>query len=315
MSKNNIFILILLLVFGAAIGWFLRSGTADNRLSSSNDDSLKSSAAPSANRTGNETSENASNKGKRAIRVTPQKEEDDALTKALAVDFKESYSKELINKRAIVQQHIDKLADALELTDAQKAGLESWADANLSNSNYITHQQLEEQLLAATLTEGQKSALNGFRTRETQTRIDAAALINLSHLYRVIEFEDNQRDDVYKILNEAIAERIAGIGNAELLQLSENIDIYHLGIKEAMDKAISNAGTLTDGASIKKIEDNYREIIDQRIETMVNRMRPVLNDMQLDQYRTELKNKVNAVSAEVMDFGNGRYYSGFSTMY
>ena len=313
MPKNNIFILILLLVAGAAIGWFLRIGTADNRLSSNNDDSSKSSAAPSANHTGNETSENATIEGKRAIRVAPQKEEDDAVTKARAEEYKERFRKELNVKRAIVQQHIDKLADALQLTDAQKAGLESWADANVNHNNDITLQQLEEQLLA-TLTEGQKSALDGFRTRETQTRIDAAALMNLSHLYRVIEFEENQRDDVYKILNEALAEKIAGIGNTADLS-EDNLNPYHLGIQEAMDEAISNAGTLADGASIKKIEDNYREIIDQRIETMVNRMRPVLNDMQLDQYRTELKNKVNAVSTSVKDFGNGAFHSSFSTWY
>lgn len=313
MPKNNIFILILLLVAGAAIGWFLRSGTADNRLSSNNDNSSKSFVAPSANRTGNETSENATIEGKRAIRVAPQKEEDDAVTKARAEEYKERFRKELNVKRAIVQQHIDKLADALQLTDAQKADLESWADANVNHNNDITLQQLEEQLLA-TLTEGQKSALDGFRTLETQTRIDAAALINLSHLYRVIEFEENQRDDVYKILNEALAEKIAGIGNTADLS-EDNLNPYHLGIQEAMDEAISNAGTLADGASIKKIEDNYREIIDQRIETMVNRMRPVLNDMQLDQYRTELKNKVNAVSTSVKDFGNGAFHSSFSTWY
>lgn len=69
-------------------------------------------------------------------------------------------------------------------------------------------------------------------------------------------------------------------------RMGHDPDPYNLGIEDAFTEAYSGGGT-----DKKLAEANFRNIIDQRIEAKVNQLRPVLNDKQLAQYRTELKNK------------------------
>ena len=205
MSKNSSLVLILMLVVGAAIGWFLRSGAADDRIG--NDKGRPNpSVVPRAARSGDEHSENAPVTGKRAIREVPPEKPVDAIAQMLqpgseAMKDMQSQAIKMMaaQRRAKLQQRIDKLAAALGLTDAQKVGLQSWLDERIAKMESmsiedmgklgddgdlmksLTNQALEEQL-AATLTEEQKTALAVFKTRDTQSRIDSAALKSLSQM-------------------------------------------------------------------------------------------------------------------------------------
>jgi hypothetical protein len=232
-------------------------------------------------------------------------------------------------KRAQLQHRIDKLAVALGLTDVQKSGLQSWLDERIAKIESIgaedmdklqddgdlikllTNQALEEQLLTS-LTSEQRTAFDEFRTRETQSRVDAAALKSLSQMQGVIQFEGDQRDAAYKILHDAAAARIEKEnGNPDSSALSLDgmgidLDPYDLGIQDAMKEAALNTGTSGDGTDGNQMAENFRAAIDQRIEAKVDQMRPVLNDKQLEQYRTELKNKGSGIlGGAMMGLGNG----------
>jgi hypothetical protein len=128
----------------------------------------------------------------------------------------------------------------------------------------------------------------------------------------VIEFEGDQRDAVYKILNDAAAARIEKEnGNPDSSALSLNgmgidLDPYDLGLQDAMKEAALKTRTSGDETDRKQMTKNFRTLIDQRIETKVDQMRPVLNDKQLDQYRAELKSKGSGIlGGAMMDLGNG----------
>ena len=59
----------------------------------------------------------------------------------------------------------------------------------------------------------------------------------------------------------------------------------------------------------KKMVQKLREVIDKRIDAKVELLRPVLNDKQLEQYRTELKTKGLGVYGTVlsgMEAGSGK---------
>ncbi len=287
MPKNKSFFLILALVVGAAIGWFLQGFTADARMS--NNKSPSDTPAPAkTDRSGNMIPEDT--EGKITNRIVSPKETDEVI--ALAT---KNWQSPRINKmQGMIQQRIDKLAGALELTDVQKANLHSWLDKlgeDADAMRSVTNKQLEEQLLA-TLTGKQKIALDTLKSRETRSRIQAEALKSLSQMQGVIDFEEDQQDAVYKILNDAAVAKITEENKkSDLLQILDNrmgydSDPYNLGIEDAFTEAYS--GEETDR---KQAEENLRDIMNQRIEAKVNQLRPVLNDKQLAQYRTELKNK------------------------
>jgi len=334
-TKNNGFFLILVLVVGAAIGWFLRGGAVDDRMG---DDKSRpnTSVVSTAARSGDGDSDNAPVAGKRAIREVPPEKSVDAIAQILQPDseaMKDMQSQAIkmmaAQNRAKLQQRIDKLTEALGLTDVQRAGLQSWLDERIAKMEgmsiedmgklgddgdlmkSLTNQALEEQL-AATLTEEQKTALEEFKTRDTQSRIDSVALKSLSQMQGVIEFEEGQRDAAYKILHDAAAARIEKEnGNPDSSALSLDgmgidLDPYDLGIQDAMKEAALNTGTSGDGTDGNQMAENFRAAIDQRIEAKVDQMRPVLNDKQLEQYRTELKNKGSGIlGGAMMGLGNG----------
>lgn len=232
-------------------------------------------------------------------------------------------------KRVKLQQHTGKLALSLGLTDAQKAGLQTWLDHRIAKIESmsieemgksgedgdliksLTNQALEEQL-AVTLTEEKKTALAEFKTRDTQSIIDSAVLKSLSQMQGVIEFGKGQRDAVYKILSDAAAAKIEkesegpASSSMSLNGMRIDLDPYDFGIKDIMKDAASKAGTSGDTPDSKQMSEIFCDLVDQRIETQVDQMRPVLNDIQLDQYRTDLKNKGSGVlGGAMMRLGNG----------
>lgn len=334
MVKNNSLILVSVFAGGVAVGWFSRSeagnGTGDDKTGS------LAAVASNASRSENEESENAPVAGKRAIREVAPKKTDGPLAQMIQPgseamkDMQDKVGKMMADqKRVKLQQHIDKLAVSLGLTAAQKAGLQTWLDQRIAKMESmsiedmgksgkdgdlmksLTNQAFEEQL-AATLTEEQKTALANFKTRDTQSRIDSAALKSLSQLQGVIEFEDGQRDAVYKILSDAAATKIEtesegpASSSISLNGMGIDLDPYDLGIKDLMKDAATKAGSSAAPPDRKQISEIFRSLVDQRIEAKVDEMRPVFNESQLDQYRTELKNKGSGVLGGAMiRLGNG----------
>jgi hypothetical protein len=182
-----------------------------------------------------------------------------------------------------------KLAD---MDFSNPESLEGMTDLVGGLSDKAIHDQL-----AATLTDEQKTAFNAFKEKEIQTKVDSAALKSLSQLQGVVDFEEGQRDEVYKILSTEAEKRI--------LQEQEKpdptamftegmgieMDPYGLGLQQAMTDAITERAKSGEATDTKATTQTMREIIDTRINEKVEQLRPVLNEKQLEQYRSELKTK------------------------
>ena len=217
--------------------------------------------------------------------------------------------------RAKLEQQIVRLDEKLQLTTAQKSGLTAWLDDQMKKmesmdlsdpasfvklpelAGSITNEALENQL-STTLTADQQAALTDFKENDLHLKVDAMALKGLSKLQGIIEFEDGQRDEVYKILTKnAEATALAQSKKPDMTKMFTDgmgieIDPYDLGLQQAMNDSMTEMGKEGEASPDQaQIAKKRREVIDKRIEEKITQLRPVLNDKQLALYREELKSK------------------------
>lgn len=313
MQRNYGLLGLLIFILGVAVGWVSR-GIPQGHADGTPKPVMAGAPAKVSGVTtsGGETSAPSPLPGKRAIRESAPKKEAHAVfdpDSKEAREMQERMGKMMANrKRTALEQRIAKLAESLNLTEEQKSKLMAWVDervAKLESSNMMDPIASAEALKAASdagldeklaenLTEDQKSAFAGFKEREKQAKIDSMALKSLSQLQGVIDFEEGQRDEVYKILSESAQERLQKAASSPLSEMSMmgdfgvDIDPYGLGIQEAMQEAFNPEDI---GKNPEGWRNSMQEIIDKCINDKVEKLRPVLNDKQLEQYRAELKNK------------------------
>jgi hypothetical protein len=257
--------------------------------------------------------------GKRAIRI-PEVKKPEAVPAGPSSDqvkkMQEDMSKAMTGRmRSKFEARIERLAEGLNLSPEQKDQLTVWLDGKLNEfgdldfsdpasmasmtdlTKLLTETSLDEQL-SSSLNAEQKEALAEFKEREHRSKVDTAALKSLSALQGIIEFEDGQRDEVYRVLTESADARILAENDKPNFTkmftdgMGIEMDPYDLGLSEAMTESMGAGGQA--GAvpmDHKQMAKNLREVLDQRVEAKVEQLRPVLNEKQLEQYRNELKTK------------------------
>ena len=330
--KNLIPFGLLMLVLGFAIGWLVKPVPAVNAATAAVVPSSHKSAEPVA---ANVPAE-APVPGKHAQREATVKKPSNMPTEAQmdqAKKMQADMSKARVKRqRDKFAQQIDRLTESLGLSADQKSKLTAWLDDGMKKlegldftdpnsmsqlpelSKLLTNKALEEQL-APSLTSDQKAALVDFKDREHRGKVDTAALKSLSKLQGVIQFEDGQRDEVYKLLTEgAEASVLAESETPDMTKMFTEgmgieMDPYDLGIQQAMTESMGDPTAMQEApGDQKKMVQKLREVIDKRIDAKVELLRPVLNDKQLEQYRTELKTKGLGVYGSVlsgMEAGHG----------
>ncbi|HVJ45147.1 MAG TPA: hypothetical protein VM511_02100 [Luteolibacter sp.] len=316
--KNLILVGTLMLGLGFAIGWV--SKPVPEVASTKGLATPASSKSPATAKTEEPAASVADAKRSDREKPAPKKNPGGITDEQMAQAKKAQaeMAKQMIKRyRTTLEQHIEKLSKNLNLTDAQRASLQSWLDermAKLETTDFsdeksmatlmqggkdLTVKALEESL-GASLSADQKTALTAFQEKEHQTKVDAAALKSLSKLQGVIEFEDGQRDEIYKLLSEgadADLRKKKDIHDPSAMfteSMGMDMDPYGLGLQELMTEAAGGFDKLAAGEAPtdeKDMKQRMREAVDKRIEQKVDLLRPVLNDTQLDRYRQELKTK------------------------
>ena len=220
------------------------------------------------------------------------------------------------NLRTRLEKQIERLAAGINLTPDQKAALTAWMEEkmkSLDNVDFTDPKSMEdlesltksltakgiEDQLEPSLSAEQKSLLAEFKDKERKGKADAGALKSLSMMQGVVEFKEGQRDEVYKLLMEdAEARALAEEENPDPSKfftegMGIQMDPYDLGIQKAMTDAVGMNGSKMgkESADQKEMAKRIRESIDQRIDERVEKLRPALDDQQLEQYRNELKTK------------------------
>lgn len=227
-------------------------------------------------------------------------------------------------QRQKFETQIARLAENLSLTDLQKSKLTSWLDERLKHledidftdtaamekfmeeSKLLNDETLQAQL-DGTLTPEEQAALAVHREREYLGKVDAIALKSLSNLQGIIQFEESQRDKVYQLLSESAEESLAAesknpeIGSVFAEGMGIEMDPYGLCIQQAMTEAMGDPTKCQNGFDQQGMAKTLRKIIADRIDSKVEKLRPVLNDRQLEAYRNELQTKGLGVYGSVLE--------------
>jgi hypothetical protein len=317
--KNTIVVGVVMLGLGFAIGWVAKPVPFQPTASVA---AAKTAAA--AGNAGISPAEKESGEAlqtKRAEREPaapkpPGQPSDEQM--AQAKKMQSEMSKAMVKRiRGKFEQQIEKLAESLHLTATQKSALTASFEEKMKKLEALdfsdpkamsgmtdalkglTNKALEDEL-APGLSEEQKTAMADFKEKELRGKVDTMALKGISKMQGVIDFQEGQRDEVYKILS-ASAEATAMAEEeepdvAKLLTdgMGIELDPYDLGLQKVMSDSMGMDGGKLNSATPegkKEMARNLRESIDQRVEQKVELLRPVLNEKQLGQYRDELKTK------------------------
>lgn len=324
--KNPVIIGAVMLALGITIGWVVKPGAEAEKPSPGAVSTGKSATVNPAP----ELSDASSPKGKRAIRpVEEEKNTPNVPNEKFMDEAKEmqtEMTKRMIDRqRQKFEQQIERLAESLSLTAEQKSMLTAWLDASLEElegadftdpkfteklgelSGLLTQENLQAQL-GESLSPDQQIALTEYQERDRAGKIDTLALKGLSNLQGIIQFEEGQRDKVYQLLSESAAETLDSqsatpdLGSMLTEGMGIEMDPYDLGIQQAMTEAMGDLGSLNDDSKIQQgMVKNLRQIVNDRIDAKVEKLRPALNDRQLETYRNELQTKGLGVYGSVFD--------------
>lgn len=326
--KSPAIVGVVMLVIGIAIGWVVKP-TPETGKPSLTAASSEKPAALTPPSTASQPIAESPTPGKRAIRPTESPKPAPGTPTAEQMDQAKQMQSQMAKKmverqRQKFEQQIDSLTESLSLTETQKSKLSGWLDERLKNfetldltdpatsekfmeeSKLLNDETLQAQL-AGTLTAEQQTALTDYQDREHRGKVDALALKNLSNLQGIIRFEDGQRDKVYEILSEGAEESLADksktpdIGSMFTEGMGIEMDPYGLDLQQAMTEVMGDPAQLKNGAMNPDMTKKVREIVAARIDAKIERLRPVLNDKQLEAYRTELQTKGLGVYGTVLD--------------
>lgn len=317
--KPSLLVSPLLLVLGMAIGWFARGTYSDAPVAPASKpvlaDSLKSEAAVA-----DAEESPAAPRGKSAIREPKESRmgaEEVKVTKEMDSHMRKMMESMATRQRTRLDQHVERLNASLSLTPAQKEKIAAWLDENTEKAgkfdamtNFADPSKAHEaqtafspegleDYLAEMLSSDQKGALEAFQQRDKQGKVDALALKNLAQIQGVVDFSEGQRDQVYQILSEAAERKLSEAPKTEQMMtfmhdsMGIETDPYDLGVDTLMQDMMGNPEKMDmDFLKDKKaIAQNLREELARRIEEKAALLQPVLNEKQLEQYRTELRTR------------------------
>ncbi len=330
--KSPVIVGVVMLTLGFAIGWVAKPASETGKSSASTVSSEKS-ASLTPPKSAPQAAVDSPTPGKRAIRPTEPPKPAPGMPTADQMDQAKQMQSQMANQmverqRQKFETQIANLSENLSLNGDQKSKLTAWLDERLKGieSNDLTDpatsekfmeefEQLNDETLqaqlAGTLTPEQQAALDDYQKREHFGKIDAIALKNLSNLQGIMQFEDGQRDKVYELLTQSAEESFAAesktpdIASMVTEGMGIEMDPYGLGIQQAMTEAmtegIGDPTQLQGGEKQQNMVKTMRQIIADRIDAKVEKLRPVLNDKQLESYRNELQTKGLGVYGTVLD--------------
>ena len=310
--KNKNISAVLLIGLGFGIGWLAKpassssstppitaTGRAPNAVASAKSTPLDQPPIP--------TTHKERNLSKKGITNGPL-EISQGLTPEMAVMMSK---KEIQDKKVLIQQRIVQLDEKLHLTPAQKSRLTTWLESQIkkmeamdmsdlksfqSISNMarsLSNETLENEL-ASDLSSDQQTALTEFNEKEFDRKVDTMALKTLSKLQEDIDFEDGQRDEIYKILTQNAENNLrSGLKKSDGPDIFEDIgfaiDPYDLQLQDTVGSSGMKVSNLEGTGGFKmEIDQAMMDEMNKRVNEKVDQLRPILNEKQLAIYRAKI---------------------------
>lgn len=305
------------LLAGIAIGWFAKPSDSV----SGNGPLAAVATAPSSPTTATSASEKpkseTAKEGGPATRTRPAIDTSKREIEVKASEAGKEMQKQLANRMTDIQRkkfeaRFSKLCAELNLTSDQQAKIRAAMEERFTKmgelftfdgsgdntakmkdlSSLMKSDGLDEATVAL-LTEDQKAGFDAIKAKERQSRIDSKALKDLGNLGTVLDLTQEQKDAVYGVLSEQAAkhedaQKSTGMMNMFTEGMGVQID-DELGMSDILQEQMESHGDNRppDGDIKKLMADTIKKRTDERVEAL----RPVLNEQQLQQYRTHLETK------------------------
>jgi hypothetical protein len=308
------------LVAGIAIGWLAKSSASSNGTApvaaqtAMGGPSSKTAAVPEKPK-----SENAKDTPARPARpaIDNSKREIEAKATEAGKKMQQQMAQRMTDmQRKKFEARFAKLCAELNLSPDQQARIRAAMEERFvkmgeffsfdgSGDNSAKMKELSdlmerdglEEATAALLNDQQKAGFDALKAKERQSRIDSRALKDLGTLGTVLDLTQEQKDAVYGVLSEQAAKQEDAKKPSSMMNLfTEGMGIEiddELGLTDLIHEQMDPEGhkKVSDGDFKQVIADTIKTRTDERIEAL----RPVLNDQQLQQYRTHLETKASGM--------------------
>jgi hypothetical protein len=221
------------------------------------------------------------------------------------------------------EQRIMKLSSAMNLAPWQVEKLGKYLDdrrakvVEISKANddttfdkvtEILDPKLFDSMLKELLTPEQAELYGDNKTKERDTKVDSASLAKLAAFNSAVDLRPEQRDAVYEVLYADAASQVAKKAKSDRKNgldsypgvfdpgdYTDGRDIFDFSDSGEITRIYDSAGD--DPESIKK---GIKALVDKRIEERLGQFSGILDQSQLDQYRTHLEKKANAIYGGIL---------------
>jgi len=218
---------------------------------------------------------------------------------------------------------LTKLSSKLELNATQQQEIKELLEAQIKDivkedttqglvSFDLDGKKLADQLLTDIMTDEQKIRYEALKERERESAIDSKALQNLAGINKLLDLNEDQKDNVYEILYKQATKTIdkptdqTG-GYFSMTSSSDGVEVVSdtFGIGKILDqqrKTMKKNGTKTDSATLREMATDGAN---QNINARLDELKTVLDDSQIEQYRKHLTTQANSIIGNmIMDFGS-----------
>jgi hypothetical protein len=130
---------------------------------------------------------------------------------------------------------------------------------------------------------------------------------DLARIQQALDLNDDQRDAVYNVLVEDAEKSIAAKSDASVVMdgmmksMGFEMDMGEIDMGSLMQMDFEQDGDVDQASVIAKMKEDRVRKIDAKVE----RMAPVLNEAQLDQYRNHLESKGGMFNMMIQGMGGG----------
>ena len=314
--KNTILLAIVCIALGFSAGWLAKPDTKSNGGSPSDEPSKRSSTSSktsTATAKKHQPTARPARTGATAKKVTSMDELDPETKKQIEESQKKQQKMVRDQLKKKFDLKIASMVKELGLDASQEKALRAFFDQQLdllsssSPMESMGDPDSMKKMAAAMrgdglddymkefLSDDQMEGLETFQKRQKKNKIEGKAMKDLSKIQQALDLTDDQRDAVYNVLVEDAEKSIDAQSDANVVMdgmmktMGLDIDMGDMDVGSLMQMdANQKKGEKIDQVSIiAQMKEDRAKKIDAKVE----RMAPVLNEAQLDQYRNHLESK------------------------
>lgn len=306
---------LLGIAIGIAIGWGIKPSEERGIVSSSGEGAMagKTSPRPDPARAGDDDPSLAARASDRRTGARVVTDLDDMDPEMLRqIEEAQAKQAEVIKRglRSKLEHRIARIVEELGLTDAQAQALKTHVETTLESFDGGMLEGMDgppdpekigalaallkgeglAEVLGAALSGDQRQGLEGVLERERRNNIEARALKDLSKLQRTLDLEPGQRDQVYAVLMDDAEEWLGRQSDTDLVMremmsgMGMEMDFGDMDMSMVF-------GQDTDTTDPAEMMRRMRDAQEQQLEARVERLRPVLDEPQLERYRESLESQ------------------------